>query len=40
MDKLDPHEVALCVATMAVMAWVVADLPEPLPHGAGAAPQR
>ena len=34
MDKLDPHEVALCVATMAVMAYVVADLPDPLPHGA------
>jgi carboxypeptidase Q len=37
MDKLDPHEVALCVATMAVMAYVVADLPAPLPHGAAAA---
>jgi carboxypeptidase Q len=33
MDKLDPHDVALCVATMAVMAYVVADMPEPLPHG-------
>ena len=32
MDKLDPHEVALCVATMAVMAYVVADLPSPLPR--------
>jgi carboxypeptidase Q len=32
VDKLDPHEVALCVATMAVMAYVVADLPEPLPR--------
>jgi carboxypeptidase Q len=32
MDKLDPREVALCVATMAVMAYVVADLPEPLPR--------
>jgi len=30
MDKLDPREMALCVATMAVMAYVVADLPEPL----------
>jgi carboxypeptidase Q len=40
MDKLDPHEVALCVATMAVMAYVVADLPAPLPHGAGTAPAR
>ncbi|HEX2780237.1 MAG TPA: M20/M25/M40 family metallo-hydrolase [Gemmatimonadaceae bacterium] len=35
MDKLDPREVALCVATMAVMAYVVADLPQPLPRGAG-----
>ena len=40
MDKLDPHEVALCVATMAVMAYVVADLPAPLPHGAGTAAPR
>jgi carboxypeptidase Q len=32
MDKLDPREMALCVATMAVMAYVVADLPEPLPR--------
>jgi carboxypeptidase Q len=34
IDKLDPREVALCVATMAVMAYVVADLPEPLPREA------
>ncbi len=40
MDKLDPHDVALCVATMAVMAYVVADLPAPLPHGAPTAPAR
>ncbi len=32
LDKLDPREVALCVATMAVMAYVVADLPERLPR--------
>ncbi|OGU07865.1 MAG: carboxypeptidase [Gemmatimonadetes bacterium RBG_16_66_8] len=32
VDKLDPHEMALCVATMAVMAYVVADLPEALPR--------
>ncbi|MDH5589550.1 MAG: M20/M25/M40 family metallo-hydrolase, partial [Gemmatimonadota bacterium] len=32
IDKLDPDEVALCVATMAVMAYVVADLPEALPR--------
>ena len=33
VDKLDPHEMAECVAAMAVMAYVVADLPEPLPRG-------
>jgi carboxypeptidase Q len=32
VDKLDPREVALCVATLAVMAYVVADLPERLPR--------
>jgi len=32
MDKLDPHEFNLAVATMAVMAYVVADLPEKLPR--------
>ena len=32
LDKLDPDEVALCVATMAVMAYIVADLEEPLPR--------
>lgn len=31
MDKLDAHEFNLCVATMAVMAYVVADMPERLP---------
>ena len=40
MDKLDPRDVALCVATMAVMAYVVADLPQPLPRGAPTPPQR
>ena len=30
LDKVDPKELALCVATMAVMAYTVADLPEPL----------
>ncbi len=30
LDKLDPEEVARCVAVMAVMAYVVADLPEAL----------
>ncbi|MFN8574307.1 MAG: M28 family metallopeptidase [Gemmatimonadaceae bacterium] len=32
IDKLDPHDVALCVATMATMAYVLADLPEKLPR--------
>ena len=32
VDKLDPNEVALCVATMAVIAYVVADMPERLPR--------
>ncbi|MFQ5744395.1 MAG: M28 family metallopeptidase [Acidobacteriota bacterium] len=31
IDKLDPGELARCVAAMAVMAYVVADLPERLP---------
>lgn len=32
MDKLDPHEMAKCVAMMAVMAYVVADMPGRLPR--------
>jgi carboxypeptidase Q len=28
LDKVNPRELALCVATMAVMAYTVADLPE------------
>ncbi len=32
IDKLDPDEVALCVATMAVIAFVVADMPQRLPR--------
>jgi len=32
LDKLDPAEVARCVAAMAVMAYVIADLPEGLPR--------
>jgi carboxypeptidase Q len=36
VDKLDPREVAMCVATLAVMAYVVADMPERLrPLAAG-----
>jgi carboxypeptidase Q len=34
LDKLDPADVARCVAAMAVMAYVVADLPDPLPRTA------
>ncbi|MBI1722758.1 MAG: M20/M25/M40 family metallo-hydrolase [Gemmatimonadetes bacterium] len=34
VDKLDPREMAQCVATLAVMAYVVADLPGPLPRAA------
>ncbi|HEX7330710.1 MAG TPA: M28 family metallopeptidase [Pyrinomonadaceae bacterium] len=30
LDKVDPRELALCVATMAVMAYTVADLPDSL----------
>ncbi|MDH4130397.1 MAG: M28 family metallopeptidase [Gemmatimonadota bacterium] len=33
VDKLDPDDVARSVAAMAVMAYVIADLPEPLPKG-------
>lgn len=32
IDKVDPHEMNLCVATMAVMAYVVADMPIDLPR--------
>jgi carboxypeptidase Q len=35
IDKLDPREMALCVAAMAVMAYVVADMPEALPRERG-----
>ncbi len=35
VDKLDPNEVAQCVAAMAIVAYVVADLPERLPFGGG-----
>jgi carboxypeptidase Q len=34
VDKLDQREVALCVATMAVMAYVLADMPQRLPREA------
>jgi len=32
-DKINPRDLALCVATMAVMAYTIADLPEPLAGG-------
>jgi carboxypeptidase Q len=32
VDKLDPREVAKCVAAMAVMSYVLADLPGQLPR--------
>ena len=32
LDKLDPAQVARCVAAMAVMVYVVADLADPLPR--------
>jgi carboxypeptidase Q len=32
MDKLDPHEVNLSTAALAIMAYVIADLPQPLPR--------
>ncbi|HET7464320.1 MAG TPA: M20/M25/M40 family metallo-hydrolase [Longimicrobium sp.] len=36
IDKLDPQEFAKCVAAMAVMAYVAADMPGTLPHAAPA----
>jgi carboxypeptidase Q len=33
VDKLDAREMAQCVAAMAIMAYVVADMPERLPRG-------
>lgn len=35
-DKLDAGEFARCVAAMAVMAYVVAEMPDPLPRSAPA----
>lgn len=34
IDKLDMREFLECVASLAVMAWAVAELPEPLPRAA------
>jgi carboxypeptidase Q len=38
MDKLNPRELSACAAAMAVMAWQVADAPEPLPRAEKATP--
>ena len=35
IDKLDPREMAECVATLALMAYVVADMEERLPRETG-----
>jgi len=43
MDKLDPREMAECVAAMAVLAFVAADMPERFPRAApgdSAVPRR
>ena len=32
MDKLNPRELSACAAAMTVMAWQVADAPDPLPR--------
>jgi len=32
IDKLDPNAMARCVATMAVMAYIAADMAETLPR--------
>jgi carboxypeptidase Q len=32
VDKLDPHELNECIAALAVMAYVIADLPQRLPR--------
>jgi carboxypeptidase Q len=34
LDKVDPAELARCVAALAVMAYVLADLPDGLPRTA------
>ncbi len=32
LDKLDPADLAECVAALAVMSYVIADMPDPLPR--------
>jgi carboxypeptidase Q len=34
VDKLDPQEVSLCAAAMAMVAYIIADLPQSLPRAA------
>jgi carboxypeptidase Q len=36
IDKLDPADMGKCVAALAIMIYVVADLDEPLPRGVAA----
>jgi carboxypeptidase Q len=40
MDKLDPRQLSLCAAAMAVMAWGAADAPVPLPRALNRAPSQ
>jgi carboxypeptidase Q len=40
MDKLDPRELSACAASMAVMAWQVADSPVALPRAVNGTPQK
>jgi carboxypeptidase Q len=40
VDKIDPAEMARCVAAIAGMAYVVADMPEPLDRAAPPGSQR
>jgi carboxypeptidase Q len=39
MDKLNPRELSACAAAMAVMAWQVADAPDPLPRAEKSSPK-
>jgi Zn-dependent M28 family amino/carboxypeptidase len=39
VDKIDPHELALCTAAMATMAYGLADLDTPLPRRPPPAPE-
>jgi carboxypeptidase Q len=32
VDKIDPKDLNLCVAALAVLVYVVADLPIPIPR--------